>query len=103
MGGSAVIWEPSPRPENPSQKGRSCNNTSAAMNVVLYTRAGCHLCDDAEQVLLAHGLLPTLIDVDGDAALCARWGECVPVVEIDGRVRFRGRVDARLLRRILAR
>ena len=36
-----------------------------------------------------------------DEELRNRFDTCVPVVEIDGRIRFRGRVDPRLLRRIL--
>jgi glutaredoxin len=72
-----------------------------AMNVVLYTRAGCHLCDDALELLKAHGLSPQLVDVDADEGLRERFNECVPVVEIDGKIRFRGRVDPVLLRRLL--
>ncbi|MFO0896361.1 MAG: glutaredoxin family protein [Pirellulales bacterium] len=70
--------------------------------VVLYTRSGCHLCDDAKAVLLRHGLEPREVDIDADPALVERYGLCVPVVEIDGRERFRGRVDERLLARLLA-
>jgi glutaredoxin len=70
--------------------------------VVLYTRDGCHLCDDAEQVLLEHGLIPTLVDIDADETLKSCFDTEVPVVEIDGQVRFRGRVDPMLLRRLLA-
>ncbi len=72
------------------------------MNVVLYTRRGCHLCEDAHQLLAAHGLMPQLVDVDDDPELCERFNECVPVVEIDGKIRFRGRVDPVLLRRLIA-
>jgi glutaredoxin len=71
------------------------------MNVVIYTRNGCHLCEDAEALLKAQGLVPTLIDVDADEALRERFNECVPVVEIDGKIRFRGRVDPVLLKRLL--
>jgi glutaredoxin len=71
------------------------------MDVVLYTRAGCHLCDDARDVLKQHGLAVRSVDIDADAGLRDRFNECVPVVEIDGKVRFRGRVDARLLRRLI--
>ena len=71
--------------------------------VVLYTRQGCHLCDEARQILERHGVEPTSVDIDADAALRERFDECVPVVEIDGRIRFRGRVDPILLRRILSR
>jgi glutaredoxin len=70
-------------------------------SVVLYTRAGCHLCDDALALLIAHGLEPISIDIDADPALCERFNECVPVVEIDGKIRFRGHVDPVLLRRLL--
>jgi len=71
-------------------------------NVVLYTRAGCHLCEEALAVLERHGLTVRTVDVDLDSQLVASYGTCVPVVEIDGRERFRGRVDERLLRRLLS-
>ncbi|MCO6457697.1 MAG: glutaredoxin family protein [Pirellulaceae bacterium] len=71
------------------------------MDIVLYTRQGCHLCDDALSLLRRHGLRPRLIDVDSQPDLRARFDTCVPVVEIDGKVRFRGRVNEVLLRRLL--
>lgn len=71
-------------------------------DVRLYTRRGCHLCDDAAQVLSQHGLRYETVDIDADAQLQARYTECVPVVVIDGKERFRGRVDSLLLRRLLA-
>ncbi|MEX1224818.1 MAG: glutaredoxin family protein [Pirellulales bacterium] len=69
--------------------------------VTLYTRCGCHLCDEAEEMLRKHGLQPHIRDIDSEPTLLAKYDTCVPVVEIDGRVRFRGRVDERLLRRLL--
>ena len=71
------------------------------MQVVLYTRAGCHLCDDALAALRRHGLSPLLVDIDSDPAFRERYNECVPVVEIDGKERFRGRVNEMLLARLL--
>ena len=68
---------------------------------ILYTRTGCHLCDDAMAMLTRHGLRPEVIDIDGDSELVAQYGQCVPVVMIDGRLRFRGRVDEPVLRRLL--
>ncbi len=68
---------------------------------ILYTRAGCHLCEDARQLLVRYGLDPVIIDVDTDPELRERYDECVPVVWIDERERFRGRVDEVLLRRLL--
>jgi len=71
------------------------------MNVILYTRTGCHLCDEAEQLLNEHGLRAEKVDIDDDASLREQFGTCVPVVEIDGKIRFRGRVDPILLERLL--
>jgi hypothetical protein len=39
--------------------------------------------------------------VDQDPELRARYDQCVPVVWIDDRERFRARIDERLLQRIL--
>jgi glutaredoxin len=69
--------------------------------VVLYMRGGCHLCEEAKLLIEQFGLEPAVIDIDRDPELKQRFDTCVPVVEIDGRVRFRGRVDPMLLRRIL--
>jgi glutaredoxin len=73
------------------------------LRVVLYTRQGCHLCEEALKVLHHHGLSPTLVDIDADPTLLTRYTECVPVVEIDGRERFRGRVNEVLLRRLIGK
>jgi hypothetical protein len=74
-----------------------------ASEVMLITRQGCHLCEEAKATLLAEAadLRITETDVDGDPALKELYGECVPVVLIDGKVRFRGRVNRVLLRRLL--
>jgi glutaredoxin len=69
--------------------------------VILYSRAGCHLCDDAKLVLKRRGLAFRTIDIDSDPGLVSAYGECVPVVVIDGRERFRGRIDPVLLQRLL--
>lgn len=75
--------------------------------VLLYTRTGCHLCDDAHAVLLqARERYPftlTLVDVDSAPELVQQYGECVPVVLVDGTLRFRGRVNPVLLTRLLRR
>jgi len=71
------------------------------MDVILYTRSGCHLCDEAHQLLLEQGLHPKLVDIDTDQKLREQFNTCVPVVEIDGKVRFRGKVEPVLLKRLL--
>lgn len=72
--------------------------------VVLYTRKGCHLCDEARHVLAEFAAyLPVVEEQDIDARheLAEQFSACVPVVEIDGKVRFRGRVEPALLRRLI--
>jgi glutaredoxin len=72
-----------------------------AHEVLIYSRPNCHLCHDAIAVVEEAGLRPMVVDIDQDEELRRRYGECIPVVVIDGVERFRGRVDRRLLRRIL--
>ena len=77
--------------------------------VVLYGRAGCHLCDDAREVVRTvcaetgdrldrgrhrHGATP-------GRDLAAELGELVPVVEVDGVQQGYWRIDANRLRRTL--
>src|SRR5262249_43846560 len=73
--------------------------------VRLYTRAGCHLCDDAFATLAATqarwGFALETVDVDTDAKLVELYGESVPVVCVNDRVRFRGAVNPVLLERLL--
>ena len=69
--------------------------------VTLYTRDGCCLCQEAKTILANHGLSPEVVDIDEDPELAARFTCTVPVVAIDGKIRFRGRVEERLLRRLL--
>ena len=71
------------------------------IRATLYTRKGCHLCDEACAVLEEHGVAVTSRDIDEDPQLRLRYDTCVPVVVIDGKERFRGRVDWILLRRLL--
>jgi glutaredoxin len=71
------------------------------MNVILYSRVGCHLCEEAQALLTKHGLHAEVVDIDQDPKLREQFNECVPVVAIDGKVRFRGRVDPVLLQRLL--
>jgi len=68
---------------------------------VVMSRAGCHLCDVAKAALAARGVGFTEIDVDSDPDLRARFGEEVPVVFLEGKKRFVGRIDEALLARWL--
>lgn len=68
---------------------------------IMYTRRGCCLCDEAKSLLERYGLAVKEIDIDADPALRDGYTDCVPVVLIDGKERFRGRIDERLLRRMM--
>jgi glutaredoxin len=73
-------------------------------SVTVYTRKGCHLCDEAIELLQSYSAyLPAIqeVDIDADPALRQQWDTCVPVVEIDGKVRFKGYVSEMLLRRLI--
>ncbi len=58
------------------------------LNVVLYTREGCHLCDQAEQMLTRIGeripMQVHLIDIDSDDYLQRLYMVEIPVVAVDG-------------------
>ncbi len=70
------------------------------MRVVLVTRAGCHLCDEALSLLHELGLEPELADVDADDALFATYDWRVPVVLVDGAVVAEGAITRQQLERL---
>src|SRR5262249_38804224 len=75
------------------------------LEVLVYTRRGCHLCDVAWELVRQRqerfGFRLTAVDVDSDPRLVKQYGTCVPVVAVNGRVRFRGVVNPVLLDRLL--
>ncbi|MCR6712423.1 MAG: glutaredoxin family protein [Demequina sp.] len=74
--------------------------------VTMYTRAGCHLCDDALEVVAAacqaSGSDYQLVDVDATPELRERFGEQVPVVTVDGQTVGFWRIDPQVLAQALA-
>jgi hypothetical protein len=77
-----------------------------ALSLVLYSRRDCPLCDELERELAALTHAPRFelskVDIDSDAALVARFGRSIPVLEHAGRVLCKGRVEpAELERRLL--
>ena len=62
------------------------------MRLVLVTRQGCHLCDQALEHLRSLGHEPELADVDADDRLHDLYDWRVPVLLIDGRVAAEGRI-----------
>ena len=66
--------------------------------VVLYSRPGCHLCDEAREVVLAERERTPFdleeIDIETDDELLRDYGTRIPVVTIGGDEEFEYTVDA---------
>jgi glutaredoxin len=73
--------------------------------VLVYTRDGCHLCDEAEaevaRICAELGLGFATADVDADPELRAEYGDRVPVIMVDGREHGFFRVEQERLRAAL--
>ena len=73
--------------------------------IVLYGKAGCHLCDDARAVIsdvrVRREFELTEVDVSLDPVLNARYGERIPVVAVDGVEAFELGLSAPELERLL--
>jgi glutaredoxin len=65
--------------------------------IILYSRNGCHLCEDAKDVLV---LLQEEfefhlqeIDIDQSDELTEKFGLYIPVIEVDGEIVQYGNID----------
>ncbi len=67
-------------------------------SLTLYSRPGCHLCDDARAVLDRVGEPYRSVDIESDDELFKRYLERIPVVAVDGDEAFEFFVDERALR-----
>ncbi len=72
------------------------------MSLVLYGRAGCHLCDEARAVLVRVGHAFEEVDIESDDRLLARYLERIPVVALDDEELYDFFVDESDLRARLA-
>jgi glutaredoxin len=71
--------------------------------VTLYTRPGCHLCDDAVAELRRLEVAFAEVDISGDRELEAEYGDRIPVIMLDGKEHGYWRVEGTRLLRDLAR
>ena len=75
--------------------------------VVLYTKAGCCLCEDAKEALrVARARIEFTVrevDIESDRELYEAHRYDIPVIEIDGRRAFKHRVSAEKLVERLSR
>ena len=87
-----------------ARRGRA---DEAPVPLRLYTRAGCHLCEDLERMLegleLTQAFVLEHVDIATDVALEAALGESIPVLTAGGRTAAKGRTDAATLRKRLER
>jgi glutaredoxin len=70
------------------------------VNVELVTREGCHLCEEAAELLRRGGVEVNLRDVDLDPELFRLYDFRVPVVLQDGKVVAEGLIDSSVLSRL---
>ncbi len=75
--------------------------------LTLYGKPGCHLCDDAraavERVTARRDVPLEQVDISRDPVLYKRYGERIPVLEMDGETVFEFFVDEVVLERRLDR
>ncbi len=75
------------------------------LTFTVYTRTQCCCCHKALDLLKEYqgrsGFAIEEVDVDGDPELVAKYDTEVPVVAVNGKVRFRGVVNPMLLDRLL--
>jgi glutaredoxin len=74
-------------------------------HVIVYSRPGCHLCDDAmrviEEVKRETDLTLEEVNIEHDLALLQRYRFDIPVITINGVEAFRHRVEPATLREAL--
>ena len=67
-------------------------------HVVIYTRPGCHLCEEAKQEMLAANCADQYVleevNIESDPALVERYGLEIPVITINGVKAFKYRLTA---------
>jgi glutaredoxin len=75
--------------------------------VTIYTRPGCHLCEEAKAAINQSGCDGEFsieeINIDEDSALSERYGFDIPVIFINGVKVFKHKVDRSQFRRKLRR
>jgi glutaredoxin len=78
---------------------------AGALDVTLYSRPGCHLCEAAkaaiDPLLSEFGATLHEVNIDGDAVLTERYGWDIPVLFIGARKAAKHRINVKQLRRQL--
>lgn len=75
------------------------------LQITVYTRNQCSCCHKAIDLLREYqrryGFTISEVNIDADPALTALYNTTVPVVAVDGKVRFKGVVNRILFERLL--
>ena len=73
--------------------------------IVLYAKAGCHLCDDArshlEDLAADYHITFDEVDIRRDPAIFERYRYRIPVITVNGDERLEGRIAAGDVRALL--
>lgn len=74
--------------------------------ITLYSKAGCHLCDEArdhlENAAAEHEFELREIDIRGDPDLFERYRYRIPVITVNGVERLEGRIEEDDVRALFA-
>jgi glutaredoxin len=75
--------------------------------VVIYSRPGCHLCEEAKKIMKSAGCdgeyVLQEIDIETDANLQERYRYDIPVITVDGQKAFKHRLTAKAFRERILR
>jgi len=89
-----------PTASSPEEERLAC---AGPRDVTLYTRPGCHLCEEAKAaiapLLKEFGATLREVNVEADPVLRERYGEDVPVIFLGARKAAKHRVDVKQFRR----
>ena len=76
-------------------------------HVIVYSRPGCHLCDEAKEAIKLAGCDESFeleeINIRTNRELLLKYQFEIPVIMIDGEEAFRHRVDTKKFRELMLR
>lgn len=72
------------------------NGARPLRRATFYTKAGCHLCEQAEELLedarSAYDLHVTSVDITSDMAIFERYKYEIPIIAVEGGATVSGRI-----------
>ena len=77
------------------------------LHVIIYSRPGCHLCDEAKTAIMSAGCSDRFtleeVNIESDDELLRKYKYDIPVITIDGAESFIHRVDPKEFRTRITR